>query len=155
MKITAAIVSSLLAVSAAAFDKNQPWGKRDYPCINVFQGLPDNATVGLGDKIEFRWNRNPTSHCPDPLCEYPGSDYKIVMYNNPQLGPSGVTAEQTVILYGGIKEEDGKFRAQIPKSLPDVKDDSLWYLRIETVLETAPQMPSLFNAAGPFTVTNY
>jgi hypothetical protein len=96
--------------------------------------------VGLGDKIEFRWNRNPTSHCPDPLCEYPGSDYKIVMYNNPQLGPSGVTAEQTVILYGGIKEEDGKFRAQIPKSLPDVKDDSLWYLRIETVLETAPQV---------------
>jgi hypothetical protein len=81
--------------------------------------------VGLGDKIEFRWNRNPTSHCPDPLCEYPGSDYKIVMYNNPQLGPSGVTAEQT---------------AQIPKSLPDVKDDSLWYLRIETVLETAPQV---------------
>ncbi|PKX96383.1 uncharacterized protein P174DRAFT_457179 [Aspergillus novofumigatus IBT 16806] len=146
MKITAAIVSSL-AGSAAAFDKNQPWGKRDCPRINVFQGLPDNATVSLGDKIEFRWNRNPTGHCPDPLCEYPGSDYKIVIYNNPQPGPNGVNAEQT--------EEDGKFRAQIPKSLPVVKDDSLWYLRIETVLETAPQMPTLFIAAGPFTVKNY
>ncbi|KAF4159536.1 hypothetical protein CNMCM8927_003123 [Aspergillus lentulus] len=139
MKITTAIVSSLLTVSAAAFDKNQLWGKREYLCVNVFQGLPDNATATA------------LILC----CEYPGNDYKIVMYNNPQPGPTGVNVEQTVILYGVIKEEDGKFRAEIPKSLPDVKDDSLWYLRIEAVLETAPQMPTLFNAAGPFTVKNY
>ncbi|KAH1620585.1 hypothetical protein KXW65_004494 [Aspergillus fumigatus] len=32
----------------------------------------------------------------------------------------------TVILYEGILEEDADFRAQIPKSLPGVKDDSLF-----------------------------
>ncbi|EAW24520.1 uncharacterized protein NFIA_040970 [Aspergillus fischeri NRRL 181] len=80
MKITAAIVSSLLAASP------------------------------FGDKIECRWDRNPRGNCPDRLCEYPGSYYKIVNYNKPRPGPNGVNAGQTVILYGGIKEEDGKFR---------------------------------------------
>ncbi|KAH1504314.1 hypothetical protein KXX06_000283, partial [Aspergillus fumigatus] len=75
--------------------------KRNYPCVNVFHGHPDNATVGLVDKIEFRGNRNPTGHCPDQRL-------------------------QDFILYEGILEEDADFRAQIPKSLPGVKDDSLF-----------------------------
>lgn len=40
----------------------------------------------------------------------------------------------------------------IPEDLPAVKDDSVWYLRLGGSLSTAPQMPTIYNAAGPFTI---
>ncbi|KAF7113835.1 hypothetical protein CNMCM5793_004890 [Aspergillus hiratsukae] len=153
MKMSTAVICSLLAVSASAFDKYQPWGKRDYFCINVYQGIPDNSTVAPGTQLELRFNRAPTTHCPNPLTQYPGSDYKVLLYNNPVRGPNYVTFDQSTMIQQGIKEQDGKVTITVPAELPAVNDDSVWYLRVQTVLETAPQMPSLFNAAGPFRIS--
>lgn len=40
----------------------------------------------------------------------------------------------------------------IPEDLPTVDDESVWYLRLSGSLSTAPQMPTIYNAAGPFTI---
>lgn len=128
MKISTVIISSLLAISASAFDKCQrkssptsssppaqdspihsiAWGKRDYFCITIYQGIPDNSTVAPGTQLELRFNRAPTTHCPNPLTQYPGSDYKVLLYNDPVRGPNYVTFDQSIMIHKGIKEEDGK-----------------------------------------------
>ncbi|RHZ61831.1 putative RAN small monomeric GTPase (Ran) [Aspergillus thermomutatus] len=139
MKISTAIISSLLAISASAFDKYQPWGKRDYACINVYQGIPDNSTVAPGSQIELRFNRAPTTYCPGPLSQYPGGEYNVWLYNNPVRVPNSINFDQSIKIQDGIKEEDGKVTITVPGEIPAVNDDSVWYLRVQTVLETAPQ----------------
>ncbi|KAJ5747085.1 uncharacterized protein N7511_008781 [Penicillium nucicola] len=153
MKFTIPILASLVATSTALFDKNQPWGKRDYPCINVYQGIPDNSTVSPGQTVHVRFNRKPTGRCLDPLNQYPGDDYSVWLYNNPVRVPNSVNFDQSVKIATGIKEKAGVVDVVIPKNLPHVNDGSVWYLRVQTGLSTAPQMPTLFNAAGPFTIT--
>ncbi|KAJ5872660.1 uncharacterized protein N7529_005013 [Penicillium soppii] len=152
MKFTVPVLASLVATSTALFDKNQPWGKRDYSCVNVYQGIPDNSTVTAGQTIKFRFDRKPTGRCPDPLTQYPGDDYSVWLYNNPVRKLDTISFDQSIKITSGIKEKAGVVDVTIPKNLPDVKDGSLWYLRVGTSLSTAPQMPTLFNAAGPFTV---
>lgn len=96
-----------------------------------------------------------------------------------------ISFDQSIKITSGIKEKAGVIDVTIPKNLPQVKEGSLWYLRVQTSLSTAPQvclnslvlfargvisiaagcrylrvdasanfmqMPSLFNAQGPFTV---
>ncbi|KAJ5274500.1 hypothetical protein N7497_005105 [Penicillium chrysogenum] len=152
MKFTAAIVASLVGTSTALFDKNLPWGKRDYACVNVYQGIPDNSTVSAGQTVRVNFDRKPTGRCPDPLTQYPGDDYSVWLYNNPVRNLDAISFDQSIKITDGIKEKAGGVDVTIPKDLPQVKDGSLWYLRVGTSLSTAPQMPSLFNAAGPFTV---
>lgn len=41
---------------------------------------------------------------------------------------------------GDIPESVGKVDVKIPKDLPQVKDGSVWYLRLDTSLPTAPQV---------------
>ncbi|KAJ5332707.1 hypothetical protein N7541_002515 [Penicillium brevicompactum] len=152
MKFTVPILASLVATSTALFDKNQPWGKRDYSCVNVYQGIPDGSTVTAGQTIKVRFDRKPTAHCADPLNKYPGDDYSVWLYNNPVRKQDTISFDQSIKITSGIKEKAGVIDVTIPKNLPQVKEGSLWYLRVQTSLSTAPQMPSLFNAQGPFTV---
>ncbi|KAE8394880.1 hypothetical protein ETB97_012670 [Aspergillus alliaceus] len=154
MKISAALSTALLAVSAAAaFDKNQPWGKRDYPCVNVFQGIPDNSTVAPGAEINIKFNRN-SPNCDKSLRQYKGADYSVYLYNNPVRGMNTINFDRELPIKRGIPEQDGAVTITIPsqEELGTVKDDSVWYLRLSTSLNDAPQMPTLFNAAGPFAI---
>ncbi|KAI9039429.1 uncharacterized protein KD926_009443 [Aspergillus affinis] len=153
MKLSAALSAALLAVSATAqFDKNLPWGKRDYACINVYQGIPDNSTVAPGAEVTLKFNRAPNGHCDSSLSKYPGTPYAVWLYNNPVRNRDVVSWDKRVKITDGVNEHNGKVTITVPKNLPTVKDDSVWYLRVDTVLSTAPQMPSLFNAAGPFAI---
>ncbi|KAB8219909.1 hypothetical protein P875_00021554 [Aspergillus parasiticus SU-1] len=152
MKISAAISTALLAVSAAAFDKNQPWGKRDYNCVNVFQGIPDNSTVAPGAEINIKFNRN-SKNC-ESLTQYKGADYSIYLYNNPVRNLDTIHFDKELFIKRDIPEQDGAVTITIPsqEELGTVADDSVWYLRLSTSLNDAPQMPTLFNAAGPFAI---
>ncbi|KAG2420662.1 hypothetical protein HFD88_000275 [Aspergillus terreus] len=152
MKISLALSTALLALSANAFDKNQPWGKRDYPCVNVFQGIPENSTVSPGSKITLQFNRASTTLCDDSLAQYPGSPYSIWLYNNPVRNLDMIHFDKEIKIADGIPEKDGTVTFTIPRNVSAVKDDSVWYLRLSTSLATAPQMPTIFNAAGPFAI---
>lgn len=50
-----------------------------------------------------------------------------------------ISFDKSIKITGGIKEKAGLVDVTIPKDLPQVKDGSLWYLRIDTSLSTAPQ----------------
>ncbi|KAJ5682810.1 hypothetical protein N7462_005975 [Penicillium macrosclerotiorum] len=147
MKLTGALLASL-AASAAAFDKYQPWGKRDYACVNVYQGIPDNSTVIAGQTVHVRFNRQPTTHCADPLAKYPGDKYSVWLYNNPVRNLDTIKFDQQIKLVDGIPESAGVVDVKIPKNLPKVKDGSVWYLRLGTSLSTAPQVSSAFVYSG-------
>ncbi|KAL4889033.1 hypothetical protein BDV59DRAFT_187410 [Aspergillus ambiguus] len=152
MKVSLSLSTALLALGATAFDKNLPWGKRDYACVNVFQGIPDNSTVSPGSKITLEFNRASTTRCDDTLIKYPGDPYSVWLYNNPVRNLDTISFERSIKITDGIPEDDGTVTFTIPTNLPTVKDDSVWYLRLDTSLSTAPQMPTLFNAAGPFAI---
>ncbi|KAJ5259436.1 hypothetical protein N7478_012417 [Penicillium angulare] len=153
MKISSAIIVSALAATATAFDKWQPWGKRDYPCLNVWQGIPDNATLTEGQTVHLRFNRKPTTHCSDALTKYPASGYGVWLYNNPVRHLDTINYAASVKIEQSVKVTNGLIEVKIPASLPKVEDGTVWYLRLDTSLDTAPQMPTLFNAAGPFSIT--
>ncbi|KAJ5625029.1 hypothetical protein N7510_001338 [Penicillium lagena] len=152
MKLSATLLTSILVTSAAAFDKWQPWGKRDYACVNVYQGIPDHSTVKAGQTIHLRFNREPTTHCSDPLNKYPGDEYSVWLYNNPVRHLDTISFDQSIKIVTGIREADGAVAVKIPEHLPRVKNGDAWYLRLDTDLSTAPQMPTIYNAAGPFTI---
>ncbi|RJE27432.1 hypothetical protein PHISCL_00166 [Aspergillus sclerotialis] len=142
MKSPIAILLALSGVSVAAFDKNQPWGKRDYSCVNVFQGIPDNSTVAPGSTIQIRFNREPTTRCPNPLTQYPGDPYSVWLYNNPVRNRDLISFDHSMPLLRDIPESDGGMSITIPADLPDVSDSSVWYLRVQTTLSNAPQVCS-------------
>jgi hypothetical protein len=108
--------------------------------VNVYQGIPDNSTVTAGQTIKVRFDRKPTGRCPDPLTQYPGDDYSVWLYNNPVRKLDTISFDQSIKITSGIKEKAGVVDVTIPKNLPDVKDGSLWYLRVGTSLSTAPQV---------------
>ncbi|KAL2865016.1 uncharacterized protein BJX67DRAFT_383232 [Aspergillus lucknowensis] len=150
MKFTSALVSGLLATSAsAAFDKWAPWGKRDYSCINVYQGVPENATLAANWPVEIGFNRN-SGRCDAIYDQYPNSNYSVWLYNNPVRELGNVQADYQVRLRDGIPSDAGRVTVTLPSDLPEVDDDTVWYLRLDTWLPTAPQMPSFFNVQGPF-----
>lgn len=122
------------------------WGKRDYACVNVYQGIPDNSTVTAGQSVHLRFNRTPTTHCADPLAQYPGSNYTVFLYNNPVRNLDTIHFDAQVKIAGDIPESAGKVVVKIPKDLPQVKDGSVWYLRLGTSLSTAPQVSHLLFA---------
>lgn len=142
-----------------------------------------------GDTVHLRFNRQPTTHCSDPLSKYPADKYSVWLYNNPVRNLDTIHYDQSVKVVDGIDGKKGVVDVKIPKNLPKVKDGSVWYLRLSTSLSTAPQvcsffafvpawclgllviegldcgcswngganvgsqqMPSLYNAAGPFTI---
>lgn len=74
------------------------------------------------------------------------------LYNNPVRVPNSVNYDQELKLKDGFSEKDGNVTITIPKNLPTVNDDSVWYLRLSGSLSTAPQMPTIYNAAGPFAI---
>lgn len=116
------------------------WGKRDYACVNVYQGIPENSTVTAGQTIHLRFNRKPTTHCPDPLNEYPGDDYSVWLYNNPVRHRDIIHFDKEIKITDGIPESAGVINVKIPKNLGNVQDGSVWYLRVGTSLSTAPQV---------------
>ncbi|PLB45411.1 hypothetical protein P170DRAFT_389205 [Aspergillus steynii IBT 23096] len=152
MKLSVAVASFLAASVSASFDKYQPWGKRDYSCVNIYQGIPDNSTVAPGAEIDLRFNRAPTTHCADPLSKYEAGTYSVWLYNNPVRNLDTISFDQSLKLKTGIRESDGAVTVTIPNNVTAVKDSSVWYLRVDTYLPNAPQMPTLFDAAGPFTI---
>ncbi|OJJ58690.1 hypothetical protein ASPSYDRAFT_45086 [Aspergillus sydowii CBS 593.65] len=152
MKLTTTLVTGLLATTASAtFDKWLPWGKRDYPCINVYQGIPENATLAAGTPVQIAFNRN-TDRCTDSGLDQYAGNYSVWLYNNPtrNMGNLGYDAQAKVV--DRIPGTAKNVTVTIPADLPKVEDDSNWYLRVDTVLVNAPQMPSLFNAQGPFRI---
>ncbi|KAJ5535850.1 hypothetical protein N7513_009036 [Penicillium frequentans] len=153
MKLSAAIITSALVASATAFDKWQPWGKRDYSCLNVYQGIPDNSTLSPGQTVSLHFNRAPTTHCPDPLAKYPTGTYGVWLYNNPVRDRDTISFAQSIKIEQGINATCGHIYVKIPAKLPAVQHGDLWYLRLDTSLDTAPQMPTVYNAAGPFSIT--
>lgn len=120
------------------------WGKRDYSCVNVYQGIPDYSTVTAGQTVHLRFNRKPTSHCTDPLNKYPADKYSVWLYNNPVRNLDTINFDKRIQIASGISGSAGVVDVTIPKNLPQVKDGSLWYLRIDTSLSTAPQVCSSF-----------
>jgi hypothetical protein len=96
--------------------------------------------VTAGQTIKVRFDRKPTGRCPDPLAQYPGSDYSIWLYNNPVRKLDDISFDQSIKITTGIKEKAGVADVTIPKDLPKVKDGSLWYLRVSTSLSNAPQV---------------
>jgi hypothetical protein len=61
-----------------------------------------------------------------------------------------VNFDQSIKIATGIKEKAGAVDVTIPKDLPQVKDGSVWYLRLGTGLSTAPQVSFLcFSAWFP------
>ena len=128
------------ATSKLTIPQQLAWGKRDYACVNVYQGIPDNSTVTAGQTVRVRFNRKPTGRCPDPLTQYPGDAYSVWLYNNPVRNLDTISFDQSIKIAGGINETAGVVDVTIPKNLPAVQDGSLWYLRIGTSLSTAPQV---------------
>jgi hypothetical protein len=108
--------------------------------VNVYQGIPDYSTVSAGQTVHLRFNRKPTSHCPDPLNKYPGDKYSVWLYNNPVRNLDTINFDQRIQIASGIPESAGVINVKIPKDLPKVKDGSVWYLRVDTTLSTAPQV---------------
>ncbi|KAI9369546.1 hypothetical protein BJX61DRAFT_136858 [Aspergillus egyptiacus] len=151
MKLTATLLTGLLATSAsAAFDKWSPWGKRDYSCVNILQGIPENATVAANTAIEIKFDRD-SGRCDESLSAYPADNYNVWLYNNP-VRNMGISWDAQVKVLGDVPADAGSMTVTIPDNLPEVEDDSVWYMRVDTVLATAPQMPSLFYAMGPFRI---
>ncbi|CBF73856.1 hypothetical protein AN8086.2 [Aspergillus nidulans FGSC A4] len=151
MKLTAAVVTGLLATStSAAFDKWAPWGKRDYSCINAYSGPTENSTLTTGTPLEIKFNRN-SGRC-DSLNDYPTGNYSLWLHNNPVRNMGFVNSDYQVKIQDGISSDATSVTFTLPDDLPEVADDTVWYLRLDTYLPTAPQMPSLFNALGPFRI---
>jgi hypothetical protein len=90
--------------------------------------------------VHLRFNRAPTTHCSDPLAQYPGSNYTVFLYNNPVRNLDTIHFDAQVKIAGDIPESAGKVDVKIPRDLPQVKDGSVWYLRLSTTLVTAPQV---------------
>jgi hypothetical protein len=82
------------------------------------------------------------------LNQYPGDDYSVWLYNNPVRVPNAVNFDQSIKIATGIKEKAGAVDVTIPKDLPQVKDGSVWYLRLGTSLSTAPQVSFLVFLLG-------
>ncbi|KAL4914670.1 hypothetical protein BDW62DRAFT_190077 [Aspergillus aurantiobrunneus] len=152
MKLPTAIISGLLVTSAsAAFDKWSPWGKRDYPCINAYSGPTENSTIAANSPLEIHFNRN-SGRCGSTFDNYPTSEYSLWLYNNPVREQGFVNWESRVKVQGEIPSDADSVTFSLPADLPEVEDDTVWYLRLDTTLPTAPQMPSFFNALGPFRI---
>ncbi|KAL4984429.1 hypothetical protein BDW68DRAFT_18896 [Aspergillus falconensis] len=152
MKFAASIVTGLLATSAsAAFDKWAPWGKRDYSCINAYSGPTENSTLTTNTPLEIKFDRN-SGRCDSSLNNYPASNYSLWLHNNPVRNLGFVDSDYQVKIQDGIPSDATSVTFSLPDDLPEVDDDTVWYLRLDTVLATAPQMPSLFNALGPFRI---
>lgn len=135
----------------------------------MYQGIPDHSTVAPGAEITLKFNRESTERCDSSLSQYPGTPYYVWLVNNPVRNRDFVSWDQRVKITDGVSEDGGEVTITIPDDLPAVNDDSVWYLRVDTVLSTAPQvslfqsmgsslgtnkvqMPSLFNVAGPFAI---
>jgi len=113
--------------------------------VNVYQGIPDYSTVTAGQTVHLRFNRKPTSHCTDPLNKYPGDKYSVWLYNNPVRDRDTINFDERMQIASGIAESAGVVDVKIPEDLPQVRNDSVWYLRLDTALSTAPQVCSRFH----------
>jgi hypothetical protein len=102
--------------------------------------------VTAGQIVHLRFNRAPTTHCTDPLAKYPGSNYTVFLYNNPVRNLDAIHFDAQIKIAGDIPESAGKVDVKIPKNLPKVKDGSVWYLRLDTTLATAPQVSNFFGS---------
>ncbi|KAL4882268.1 hypothetical protein BJY04DRAFT_187565 [Aspergillus karnatakaensis] len=150
MKLAAAVATGILATSAsAAFDKWAPWGKRDYSCINAYAGPTENSTIAPNWPVEIRFNRN-SGRCDSLYDQFPTGEYSLWLYNNPVREAGFVKSDYQVKLEGNIPSDAGSVTFTLPDDLPEVDDDTVWYLRLDTWLPTAPQTPTFFNALGPF-----
>lgn len=112
--------------------------------MNVFQGIPDNAAVTEGQTIHLRFNRQPTVHCSDPLVKYPTSKYSVWLYNNPVRNLDTINFDKQIKIADNIPATANAVDVKIPANLPKVNNKDVWYLRLSTSLDTAPQVRVLF-----------
>ncbi|KAJ5912500.1 hypothetical protein N7504_001383 [Penicillium tannophilum] len=163
MKISAAIITSALVASATAFDKWQrtyltplqsnSFQTTDKPKQHGENESPITLLSPPGQTVSLHFNRAPTTHCPDPLANYPTGTYGVWLYNNPVRDRDTISFAQSIKIEQGINATCGHIYVKIPAKLPAVQHGDLWYLRLDTYLETAPQMPTVYNAAGPFSIS--
>lgn len=104
-----------------------------------------------GQTVHLRFNRAPTTHCADPLAQYPGSNYTVFLYNNPVRNLDTIHFDAQIKIAGDIPESVGAVAVKIPKDLPQVQDGTVWYLRLGTTLATAPQVSLCLRCAAVFT----
>ncbi|KKK19864.1 hypothetical protein AOCH_000569 [Aspergillus ochraceoroseus] len=140
MKLTAALTTTLMATSSSAtlFDKWSPWGKRDYACINVVQGIPENATIAAGTTVDIVFDRH-SGRCSIPDDAKAGP-YNVWLANNPVIVPNGVHTDYYAKIAGPFPESEGRISVTIPRDLPAVQAETLWYLRLDTDLPDTPQV---------------
>lgn len=93
-----------------------------------------------GQTVHIRFNRQPTTHCSDPLTKYPTSKYSIWLYNNPVRNLDTINFDQSIKIADNIPANANAFDVKIPAKLPNVKNQDVWYLRLSTSLDTAPQV---------------
>jgi hypothetical protein len=64
----------------------------------------------------------------------------VWLYNNPVRENGFVKSDYQVKLVDGIPLDAGRVTISLPSDLPEVDDDTVWYLRLDTWLPTAPQV---------------
>lgn len=96
-----------------------------------------------GQTVHIRFNRQPTTHCSDPLTKYPTSKYSLWLYNNPVRNLDTINFDQQIKIADNIPANANAFDVKIPAKLPNVKNQDVWYLRLSTGLDTAPQVSSV------------
>ena len=62
------------------------------------------------------------------------------LYNNLSRDRDMINWDHRVKVKGDIAESDGAVTITIPTDLPAVDDETVWYLRLDTTLSTAPQV---------------
>lgn len=108
--------------------------------MNVYQGIPEHSAVTEGQTVHLRFNRKPTVHCSDPLTKYPTGKYSVWLYNNPVRDRDNLKYDQRIKIADNISGTANAVDVKIPANIPKVNNKDVWYLRLDTVLETAPQV---------------
>lgn len=90
--------------------------------------------------MHLRFNRHATKHCADPLAKYPASKYNVFLYNNPVRNLDTIDYDQSIKIATGLDASSGVIDVKIPANIPKVKNGDVWYLRVDTSLDTAPQV---------------
>lgn len=101
--------------------------------------MPENATLAANWPVQISFNRD-SSRCDSTLNNYPTGNYSIWLYNNPVRVPNSLTSDYRGKVIDGISPNTTRVTITLPANLPEVEDDTVWYLRLDTYLPSAPQV---------------
>lgn len=108
---------------------------------SLTDSLLENSTLTTGTPLEIKFDRN-SGRC-DSLNDYPTGNYSLWLHNNPVRNMGFVNSDYKVKIQDGISSDATSVIFTLPDDLPEVADDTVWYLRLDTYLPTAPQVRPL------------